>query len=47
LKGSLNFDRTANCVEHAGEFGEYAIAGGVRDPASMLSNNAFSFDTAR
>src|ERR1700745_2095458 len=38
LKGNLNFDRTANRVERAGEFGEHAIAGGVRDPASMLSN---------
>ncbi|HEX3417363.1 MAG TPA: hypothetical protein VHT21_13300, partial [Stellaceae bacterium] len=36
LKSRLDLDRTVNCVEHAGEFGEHAIAGGVRDPASML-----------
>jgi hypothetical protein len=34
----LDLDRTANRVEHAGEFGEHAIAGGVRDPASMLAD---------
>jgi hypothetical protein len=31
----LAFDRTANCIEHTREFCEHAVAGGVRDPASM------------
>jgi hypothetical protein len=38
LKRRLDLDCTPNCVEHAGKFGEHAIAGGVRDPASILSN---------
>src|SRR5205085_9741126 len=36
LESRLNLDRAANRVEHAGEFGEDAIAGGVRNPAPML-----------
>jgi hypothetical protein len=47
LKGSLNFDRTANRVEHAGEFGDHAIAGGVRDPASMLRDELVDDRPAR
>ena len=35
LKGRLDLDRAANRVEDAGEFGEHAIPGGIRDPTSM------------
>jgi hypothetical protein len=31
----LDLDRAMNRVEHAREFGEHAVAGCVRDPASM------------
>ena len=35
FKCSLDLDRAMNRVEHAREFGEHAVAGCVRDPASM------------
>src|SRR5580692_2738386 len=36
LKRRLDLDRAADRVKNAGEFGEYTVAGSVRDPASML-----------
>jgi hypothetical protein len=45
LKRRLDLDRAVNCVEHAGEFGEHAVARGIRDPASMLGNELVGKDT--
>ena len=35
-KRCLDLDRATNCVENAREFGEHTVAGGVRDPTSMI-----------
>ena len=44
-KRLLDLDRTVNRVEHADEFGEHAIAGGVRDPPSMLPDQIVDYRT--
>jgi hypothetical protein len=42
----LDFDRTANRVEHAGEFSKNAVSGCVRDPTFVLQDASLNDDSA-
>jgi hypothetical protein len=43
LQRRLDLDRAANRVENAREFGQYAIAGGVRDPTSIPADELVDY----
>jgi hypothetical protein len=47
LKRLLNLDRTVHRVEHAHEFGEHAIPGGVRNPTSIPPDELVDYGAAR
>ena len=40
LKSTLDLGRTIHCLDYAGEFCQYAVAGGIYEPAVMLLDEA-------